>query len=56
MAPAGTPAVVGGETTKLIGHMTIDMLTLDLPDLPDDGVDNRVELWGERVCANAVER
>ncbi|WXL25620.1 alanine racemase [Ectopseudomonas mendocina] len=53
-APTGTPVAVDGQLTRLIGRVSMDMLTVDLTDLPDAGVGSRVELWGKQVLASDV--
>lgn len=32
----------------------MDMLTVDLTDLPEPDVDSEVELWGEKISTNEV--
>jgi len=39
---------------RLIGRVSMDMLTVDLTDIPDSGVDSDVEFWGEKLHANEV--
>ena len=53
-APTGTPVQVDGQRTRLIGRVSMDMLTLDLTDLPSAGLGSRVELWGDQVRASEV--
>ena len=53
-APTGTPVVVDGQLTRLIGRVSMDMLTVDLTDLPQAGLGSRVELWGKQVLASDV--
>ena len=53
-APSGTPVVVGGKRTQLIGRVSMDMLTVDLTELTGEGVGSRVELWGRQVDVNTV--
>ena len=53
-APTGTPVAVDGQLTHLIGRVSMDMLTIDLTDLPQAGLGSRVELWGKQVLASAV--
>ncbi|UST52450.1 alanine racemase (plasmid) [Comamonadaceae bacterium OTU4NAUVB1] len=53
-APAGTPVAIGGQTARLIGRVSMDMLTVDLTDLPDAGIGSKVELWGKTVDVNQV--
>jgi alanine racemase len=53
-APTGTPVAVDGQLTRLIGRVSMDMLTVDLTDLPQAGLGSRVELWGQQVLASDV--
>ena len=53
-APSGTPVAVDGVRTGLIGRVSMDMLTVDLTDLPQAGLGSRVELWGAQVPASEV--
>ncbi len=50
----GTPVAVEGRLTRLIGRVSMDMLTVDLTHLPQARVGDPVELWGQRVSASAV--
>ena len=45
-APAGTPVLVEGRRSRLVGRVSMDMLTVDLTELPNAGVGTKVELWG----------
>jgi len=56
LAPTGTPVAVDGRIAPLIGRVSMDMLTVDLSDLPQAGIGSRVELWGEQVAVNEVAR
>ncbi len=53
-APTGTPVAVDGQLTRIIGRVSMDMLTVDLTDLPQTGLGSRVELWGQQVLASDV--
>lgn len=53
-APDGAPAAVAGRMTRLVGRVSMDMLTLDLTDIQDARVGDPVELWGARVPVNRV--
>lgn len=55
-APTGTPVAVDGRSTRLIGRVSMDMLTVDLSSLPEAGIGSRVELWGRHVHVNTVAR
>lgn len=48
-APAGTPVAIDGAPGRLVGRVSMDMLTVDLTDHPQAGVGSRVQLWGDLV-------
>lgn len=54
--PDGTPVAVDGQLTRLIGRVSMDMLTVDLTDLPGAGIGSEVELWGATVPVNTIAR
>lgn len=54
IVPNGTPVAVDGRPTRLIGRVSMDMLTVDLSELPDSGLDAEVELWGGLVPVNRI--
>jgi len=53
-APDGTPVAVAGHRTRLIGRVSMDMITLDLTEIPQARVGDPVELWGEQVRVSQV--
>jgi alanine racemase len=53
-AKNGTPVMVNGVRTKIIGRVSMDMLTVDLTDVPNAKVGASVELWGDHISANEV--
>lgn len=53
-APEGTPVVVAGRRSRVIGRVSMDMLTIDLSALPEVGPGAEVELWGSRVAVADV--
>lgn len=53
-APSGTPLLIDGQPSRLIGRVSMDMLTVDLSDLPGCGLGSRVEFWGKGVLASDV--
>jgi alanine racemase len=55
-AVTGTPIVVDGYMTRLIGRVSMDMLFVDLTDIPSAHIGSQVELWGNQVTANAVAK
>lgn len=57
-AANGTPVAVNGRPAVIAGRVSMDMLTIDVTDLPGVAVGDGVELWGpavpvERVAAAA---
>jgi len=53
-APNGTPVSVNGARSRLIGRVSMDMLTVDLTDFPEAGIGSTVELWGSQVSVGKV--
>lgn len=45
-APSGTPVLVDGRRSRLIGRVSMDKLSVDLTGLPMAGVGSTVTLWG----------
>lgn len=57
-ANTGTPILVGGQLTRTLGRVSMDMLNVDLTPVPTAHVGSSVTLWGvglpvERVAAAA---
>ena len=53
-AVTGTPVLVTGRRTGTLGRVSMDMLCVDLTDLPDAGVGSPVVLWGEGLPVDEV--
>jgi alanine racemase len=53
-APNGTPAAVEGVRVGTVGRVSMDMLCVDLSDVPAARVGAEVELWGPRVPVDEV--
>ena len=53
-APDGTPVLVDGQRTCISGRVSMDMLTVDLTDLPNSGLGSYVRLWGDGLDAGEV--
>jgi len=53
-APTGTPVAVNGRRTRTLGRVSMDMLCVDLSDVPEATLGGPVELWGETVPVDAV--
>ncbi|TIC85259.1 alanine racemase [Crenobacter intestini] len=54
LASTGSPVAVDGVRTRVIGRVSMDMLTVDLTDLPGAGLGSEVELWGNTVSVGEV--
>lgn len=53
-APNGTPVLVGGRLTGTLGRVSMDMLYVDVSQLPDAGIGTEVVLWGEGLPVEEV--
>ncbi|MES3002803.1 MAG: alanine racemase [Pseudomonadota bacterium] len=49
----GTPVLVNGERTRIVGRVSMDMITVDITQLPNAGMGSEVTLWG-RASNGAV--
>ncbi|MDB5764362.1 MAG: alr, partial [Herminiimonas sp.] len=45
-APNGTPVIVDGIRTRIVGRVSMDMITVDLTPVPGGRVGSEVILWG----------
>ena len=43
----GTPVLVNGVRTRVLGRVSMDMLNVDLTPVPDAGMGSEVTLWGK---------
>lgn len=50
----GTPVLVNGQRTRIIGRVSMDMLTVDLTNIKDAKIGSKVELWGDNLPAAEV--
>jgi alanine racemase len=53
-AGTGTPVLVCGRRTRTLGRVSMDMLCVDLTDLPEAAVGSPVVLWGEGLPVEEV--
>jgi len=53
-APNGTPVLVCGRKVRIAGRVSMDMITVDLSDVPEAGVGSPVVLWGEGLPVDDV--
>ena len=52
--PNGTPVAIDGHLSRTIGRVSMDMMTVDLTDLPSVGLGAEVQLWGPQVDINTI--
>jgi len=55
-AGSGTPVIVGGVRTQILGYASMDMLCVDLRPLPQAHVGEPVELWGDYLAVEEIAR
>jgi alanine racemase len=53
-APSGTPVLVNGKRTRTVGRVSMDMMTVDIGDIPEAYIGTPVTLWGEGLSADEV--
>jgi alanine racemase len=53
-APNGTPVLVGGRRVPMAGRVSMDMITVDLSQVPEARVGTGVVLWGEGLPVDEV--
>ena len=53
-APLGTPVLVDGVRTRIVGRVSMDMITVDLTPVPASRVGSKVTLWGQGLPIDEV--
>jgi alanine racemase len=53
-APTGTPLLVNGKRTRTVGRISMDMIAVDISDIPEAYIGSPVTLWGEGLSADEV--
>ena len=56
LAPYGTPVLVQGRKARLAGRVSMDMITVDITELPEANVGSPVVLWGDGLPVDEVAR
>ncbi len=54
IAPEGTPILVDGVRTQLVGRVSMDMLTVDLTPIRNAHIGSKVNLWGQKLPIEEV--
>jgi alanine racemase len=55
-AANGTPVLIRGQRAPLAGRVSMDMITVDVTDLPQASLGDRVILWGPELPATEIAR
>jgi len=55
-AGSGTPVLVNGRRTQLVGRVSMDMICIDLRTIPDAQIGDPVILWGEGLPVEEIAR
>ena len=50
----GTPVIVNGHRVRLVGRVSMDMLTVDLTDVPAPRVGDPAILWGPKLAVEEI--
>jgi alanine racemase len=52
--PNGAPVLIGTQRAVLVGRVSMDMIAVDITDLPPVNPGDPVELWGERLPVEEI--
>jgi alanine racemase len=53
-APSGSPVLVNGKRARIVGRVSMDMICVDISDIPEAYIGTPVTLWGEGLSADEV--
>ena len=53
-APTGTPVLVDGVRSRLVGRVSMDMMAVDLSDRPEAAIGSEVTLWGRSAVGGLL--
>jgi len=53
-APIGAPVLVNGRRARIVGRVSMDMISVDISDIPEARIGTPVTLWGEGLPADEV--
>jgi alanine racemase len=54
LAPEGTPVAVDGRATRIVGRVSMDMITVDVTHIAGARVGSPVEMWGTQIPVDEV--
>lgn len=52
--PNGTPVFIAGRTVPIVGRVSMDMIAIDLSQVPDTQIGERVVLWGDELPVEQI--
>ena len=55
-AKDGTPVYINDTRSRVVGRVSMDMITIDITDVPNPKIGDRVELFGENVSVDEVAK
>ncbi|WNC70339.1 alanine racemase [Thalassotalea nanhaiensis] len=55
-AKSGTPTLINGQIAPLAGRVSMDMITIDVTDITDVKLGDKVILWGPELPVNEVAK
>jgi len=53
-AGTGSPVLVNGQRARIVGRVSMDMISVDISDIPEAYIGTPVTLWGEGLSADEV--
>jgi alanine racemase len=53
-AATGTPVLVNGQRARIVGRVSMDMISVDISDIAEAGIGSPVTLWGEGLSADEI--
>lgn len=53
-APTGTPVLVAGQRARTIGRVSMDMIAVDISEVPEAYIGTPVTMWGDGLSADEV--
>ena len=53
-APSGTPVLVDDQVAAIVGRVSMDLITIDLRNVPNAEVGDRVVLWGKGLPVETI--
>lgn len=54
--PNGTPVMIKGQRCSMVGRVSMDMITVELPAGLDIQVGDTAELWGQNIAVDEIAR